>query len=63
MIVIHCDICNKPCTDSPYVNILCLLIRGQGGTIQIMENEFECLVVRGDHGGHFAEKFVKRYCS
>ena len=27
-----------------------------------MENEFECLVVRGGHGGHFAEKFVKKYC-
>ena len=24
-----------------------------------MENEFECLVVRGVDGGHFAEKFVK----
>ena len=22
-----------------------------------MENEFECLVVKGVHGGHFAEKF------
>ena len=28
-----------------------------------MENEFECLVVRGGDGGHFAEKFVKKYCS
>ena len=31
--------------------------------VQIMENEFECLVVRGGDGGHFAEKFVKKYCS
>ena len=42
-------------------------LRGQGGGgvpwVQIMENEFECLVVRGGDGGHFAEKFVKKYCS
>ena len=31
--------------------------------VQIMENEFECLVVRWGDGGHFAEKFVKKYCS
>ena len=40
-------------------------LRGQGGVpwVQIMENEFECLVVRRGDGGHFAEKFVKKYCS
>ena len=41
-------------------------LRGQGGGVpwvQIMENEFECLVVRGGNSGHFAEKFVKTYCS
>ena len=40
-------------------------LRGQGGVpwVQIMENEFECLVVRRSDGGHFAEKFVKKYCS
>ena len=40
-------------------------LRGQGGVpwVQIMENEFECLDVRGGDGGHFAEKFVKKYCS
>ena len=26
---------------------------------QIMENEFEYLSDRGDHGGHLAEKFLK----
>ena len=31
--------------------------------VRIMENEFECLVVREGHGGHFAKKFVKKYCS
>ena len=31
--------------------------------VQIMENEFECLVVRWGDDGHFAEKFVKKYCS
>ena len=43
-----------------------LSFKGAGGGVpwvQIMENEFECLVVRGDDGGHFAEKFVKKYCS
>ena len=25
-----------------------------------MENEFECVVVRGGNGGHFAEKFVRK---
>ncbi len=40
-------------------------LKGAGGVplVQIMENEFECLVVRGGDGGHFAEKFVKKYCS
>ena len=40
-------------------------LRGQGGVpwVQIMENEFDCLVVRGGDSGHFAEKFVKKYCS
>ena len=33
------------------------------GTLGIMENEFECLVVRWGHSCHFAEKFVKKYCS
>ena len=42
-----------------------LVLRGQGGVpwVQIMENEFECLVVRGGDVGHFAEKFVNKYCS
>ena len=30
---------------------------GGGLWVQIMENE--CLVIRGGHGGHFTEKFVK----
>ena len=41
------------------------VLRGQGGGVpwvQIMENEFECLVVRGGDGGHFAKKFVEKYC-
>ena len=40
-------------------------LRGQGGGTlgQIMENEFENLVNRGGHGGHLAEKFLKKYCS
>ena len=40
-------------------------LRGQGGVPwgQIMENEFEYLVNRGGHGGHLAEKFLKKYCS
>ena len=42
-----------------------ITIKGAGGVpwVQIMENEFECLVVRRGDGGHFAEKFVKKYCS
>ena len=28
-----------------------------------MENEFEYLTDTGDHGGHLAEKFLKKYCS
>ena len=42
-----------------------ILLKGAGGVpwVQIMENEFECLVVRGGDGGNFAEKFVKKYCS
>ena len=28
-----------------------------------MEKEFEYLVVRGGHGGHLAEKCLKKYCS
>ena len=41
------------------------IIKGAGEVpwVQIMENEFECLVVRRSDGGHFAEKFVKKYCS
>ena len=41
------------------------IFKGAGGVpwVQIMENEFECLVVRWGDGGHFAEKFVKKYCS
>ena len=41
------------------------ILRGQGGVpwVQIMENEFECLVFRRVDGGQFAEKFVKKYCS
>ena len=42
------------------------LFKGAGGGVpwvQIMENEFDCLDVRGGDGGHFAEKFVKKYCS
>ena len=40
--------------------------KGAGGGVpwgQIMENEFEYLVYRGGHGGHLAEKFLKKYCS
>ena len=49
----------------PSPKIRFLILRGQGGVpwVQIMENEFECLVVRGGDVGHFAEKFVKKYCS
>ena len=34
-------------------------LKGEGGVpwVQIMENEFEYLADRGDHGGHLAEKF------
>ena len=41
------------------------LFKGAGGVPwgQIMENEFEYLVDRGGHGGHLAEKFLKKYCS
>ena len=41
------------------------VLRGQGGVPwgQIMEKEFEYLVDRGGHGGHLAEKFLKKYCS
>ena len=28
-----------------------------------MENEFQYLSDRGGHGGHLAEKFLKKYCS
>ena len=28
-----------------------------------MENGFEYLSDRGAHGGHLAEKFLKKYCS
>ena len=28
-----------------------------------MENEFEYLSDRGGHGGHSAEKFLRKYCS
>ena len=28
-----------------------------------MENEFEYLCDTGDHGGHLAEKFLKKYSS
>ena len=40
-------------------------IKGVGGVpwVQIIENEFECLVVRGGDGGHLDERFVKIYCS
>ena len=40
-------------------------LRGKGGVpwVQIMENEFEYLADRGDHGGHLAEKVLKKYCS
>ena len=38
--------------------------KGVGGPgIQIMENEFECLADTGDQDLHFAEEFVKKYCS
>ena len=39
--------------------------KGAGGVPggPTMENEFECPGYRGDHGGHFAEEFVKKYRS
>ena len=45
--------------------MICSCLRGKGGVpwVQIMENEFEYLADRGDHGGHLAEKFLKKYCS
>ena len=27
-----------------------------------MKNKFEYLSYRGDHGGHLAERFLKKYC-
>ena len=30
--------------------------------VQIMENEFEFLFVRGVRASHVAEKLVKKYC-
>ena len=35
----------------------------EGGVplVQIIENEFECPADKGGHGGHCAEKFVKKY--
>ena len=56
-------LCSSLHTRSQYNSIMRSL-RGQGGVswVQIMENEFECLVVRWDDGGHFAEEFVKKYC-
>ena len=54
MNTLHCELQNEP-----------LNLWGKGGVpwVQIMENEFEYLVDRGDHGGHLAEKFLKKYCS
>ena len=41
-----------------------MALRGKGVPwVQIMENEFEYLADRGDHGGRLAEKFWKKYCS
>ena len=42
-----------------------ILLRGQGGVprVHIMENEFGYLFNRGGHGGHLAEKFLKKYFS
>ena len=41
------------------------MVKGEGGVpwVQIMENEFEYLADRGDHCGHLAVKFLKKYCS
>ena len=33
--------------------------KGAGGTLGSDHGTTECLVVRGGHGGHFAENFVK----
>ena len=38
-------------------------VEGRYLGVQIMENEFEYLAGRGGHGGHLAEKFVKKYFS
>ena len=37
-------------------------VKGAGGVpwVQIMENEFECLVVRRGDGGHFALKLTSK---
>ena len=58
-----------PCTDKWYEHRADKVaendeVKGAGGVpwVQIMENEFECLIVRGGHGGHIAEKCVKKYC-
>ena len=68
--VLSCSTSHVPCAWKGYhykhkKSITILSLRGQGGVpwVQIMENEFECLVVRRGDGGHFAEKFVKKYCS
>ena len=39
-------------------------LRGRGGTFGSNQgNEFEYLSDRGGHGGHLAEKFLKKCCS
>ena len=39
-------------------------LRGQGVPWDhFMGNKFEYLSDRGGHGGHLAEKFLKKYCS
>ena len=40
-------------------------VKGAGGVprVHIMENEFGYLSDRGGHGGHLAEKFLKKHCS
>ena len=42
-------------------------LRGQGPVgvprVHIVENKFGYLSYRGGHGGHLAEKFLKKYCS
>ena len=58
--------CTIKCILSPTLSLNTPLIRGQGGGVpwgQIVENEFDYLVDRGGHGGHLAEKFLKKYCS